>query len=465
MEMIHSGLMELGSLKAPQATRELADLRSSQVPAVYVDFGIIPELVVATNAALHALTSVKMSQDSTLSREAAFAQCVDAINQGRTRKRAPRHIHLLGMAWHYGVRFASAEDVVPSLKAIYDALTPGVSSRSKEKVPQQRAYWERPAELFWLIGTHMRCEPLVIDREDAPMGAVLTEGLTRGVVERLVALMSRLTQPLPMCKLLAISALSVRRTLTVETTVKLMDHFAHRLDDVLVMLDGELDSDSAQGLIQHHRLLPSLSLKALGDLLAIYSMREKGQDLKDCVVSFSSDLIDANHRHREDREFIEFARLEQQMSQMDEEEPEPDPPPAPKPPPARKAKATPPVLPPFDHRQLKIGAYVTGRVNLAAVQVWLVFGVLQPEQSVSNTFTGSWVSDADFKRLCQPHFRRLRISERDRDRAWQFLTMGRVLERNKPRKRVRFNRELSGNPRTEPIVAAVKELASQIDRP
>ena len=465
MGMIHSGLMELGSLKAPSATRELADLRPSLPAATYVDFGIIPELAVDTHDALHALTSIQMAADRTLSREEAFVQCVVLINQGRSRKRSPRHVHLLGIAWHYGVRFASAADVVPSFKAIYDLLTPGISSRSKEKVPQQRAYWERPSELFWLIGMHLQCEPLVISRDDAPIDAALPNGLTREVVERLVALMGELRQTLPMCKLLAISALSARRDVTVETTVKLVTHFADRLDDVFVLLSDDLDADGAQDLVTHSRLLPSLSLTALGDLIAIYSMREKGQTIRSCAVAFAPDLIDANDRHREGRATLEFARLEKEVSQLDEEDSVPQPEPVPVPQRPAATKPAPAVVDPNEptYRDLEIGDYIDGRVSLKAVQIWLFYGVLQPEKTVSDVFTGSWVNEPAFKKRCQVHFRRHRVDDKDRDRAWQFLTMGRVLERKKAGKRLRFNRELRGNPRTEPIVAAVKELAIRVN--
>jgi len=300
---------------------------------------------------------------------------------------------------------------------------------------------------------------------------VLPSGLTIEAFTCALELMVRLRVTLPMCKLLALGGLIAQDKIDTPTVCRLLMTVPDRIDDMIALLiEGSLDTNSARVLLDDPHLLSALSLPAMSDLLAFLPDRADDQSVMAFAQVIGEGLVAANQDHQILRALANLEREEAAAAALEaetalaavepeevlEEEPEQEP--------VHKAPA-PVVLPPFDHTRLKIATYVTGNVNLAAVQIWLVFGVLQPEERVSSMITGSQVRQGGIEELCAPHFKRLSITKKDKDRAWSFLTMGRVLERIRRGRRVRFNRELGGNPRTVPVVQALLELNSQTDRP
>ncbi|NQV88989.1 MAG: hypothetical protein HQ488_01565 [Parcubacteria group bacterium] len=458
--MIHEGLMEHGSLMAPAATEELSDLRAGTPVAQYITFGVMPDLVVPTQRALTELARVEVERgDRVITIAVAFQQVVATLNAASVRKRAARNIHLLGLAYHYGVRFASMEDVPPIFAAIQNLMGPAL--KGLDKVPQRTQYWERCGEMFAYVGKHMQCEPVP---------EVLPSGLTFKAFTQTLELMVRLRCVMPMCKLLTLGALIADGKIDIATLCGLVTAAPERVDDMIALLmDETLGTDGAKALLEDPRILSVLGLPALVDFLAVLSERTDGQT----VIGFARFLGDAlqasNQEHQLTRAVLDLDReeldaeasAEEEVTEEDPVELEEEPPPEPEP----VSAPIKVVLPPFDHSRLDIATYVTGKVSLRAVQVWLVFGVLQPDQRVSTMLTGSQVSQSEMEERCRVQFDRLRIPPKDRERAWSFLTMGQVLQRVKRGGRVRFNRELKGNERMVPIVAAVLDLNTQIDRP
>ena len=463
MEPIHERLMEHGSLRAQTATRPLSDLRQVTPVAEYVLFGVMPELVVSTQGALVELAGVEVSaQERPLRIDIAFQRVVKAMNSAPVRKRAARNIHLLGLAHHYGVRFAGMRDVAPIFAAIHNMMGPAMTGL--DKVPQKTQFWNRCGQMLAHVGEHMSCDPVP---------EVLPSGLTIEAFTYTLELMVRLRVTLPMCKLLALGGLIAQDKIDTPTVCRLLMTAPDRVDDMIALLiEGSLDTNSARVLLGDSRLLSILSLPAMSDLLAFLPDRAQGQEVMAFAQVIGEGLFAANQDHQIFRALADLEREEaaeavaalEAEAALDAVEPEevleekPEQEPVPK-------AATPVVLPPFDHTRLNIATYVTGKFRLEAVQVWLVFGVLQPEERVSSMMTGSQVSQVGIEALCAPHFTRLGINTKDKERAWSFLTMGQVLERIKSSRRVRFNRELRGNPRTVPIVQALLELNSQTDRP
>ncbi len=249
--------------------------------------------------------------------------------------------------------------------------------------------------------------------------------------------------------------------LSVEEAAKLLHAHPGRADDIFALLQKDaLTPSVVEVLIEEPRLMSSLSLPAL-EMVLHFHQEEPARCVRTIAKELSDGLREMNAQHARGPQLEPVPTLEP------EEEPVVEAPglevvPLPEPEPEPEALE----VPVFDHTQLKIQGYLTNQLITGAVQVWLVFGVLQPEESVSSMLTGSLINQKELEKRCAPHFARLGINSRLRDAAWSLLTSTRIFERTKGRTpKVRFNRELNGGSKATPIVRALLDLNTKIDRP
>ncbi len=457
MQLIHHEMLESWPPQSGPSSRDIKDLRERVLASEYVRFGVYPGLVVDTRQALMDLATHERSDD--VSATEAFARVVSVVGKSAKVKRAMRHLQLLGLAHRYGVRFASAAEVPKVLDAIAVGLCPLVKGADKELARDR--LWNKTGDLLAMIGAHQRCDPLCgVSALEIDMDPVLDGGLTGDVVQTLLILMSALRQPIPLCKLLALSALAHRVDLNPLALAKLIELVPGRVDDIIQLLNAQmLDNDSCEAFAVDPRVLQALSQPAVALFTIGLLGRTKGQTILDVAHAHGSALVEANADHRLFRELVD----EQRLVHLVKSEPKPEVP-APEPKSEPISESAPVAVRHFDHTRLVIDEYVPSKVRLVAVQVWLVFGVLQPDVSVSTMFNSSWRKKNDVIRMCTPHFKRLNVSASAQSRAWQFLADNMLFAGQKRNRTVRFTRE--GRRATAVgIIQAMDALNAQIDRP
>lgn len=247
--------------------------------------------------------------------------------------------------------------------------------------------------------------------------------------------------------------------LSVEEAAKLLHAHPGRADDIFALLQKDaLTPSVVEVLIEEPRLMSSLSLPAL-EMVLHFHQEEPARCVRTIAKELSDGLREMNAQHARGPQLEPVPTLEPEEESV-VEEPGLEVAPLPEPEPEVLEVLM------FDHTQLRIKGHLTNQLITEAVQIWLVFGVLQPEVSVSSMFTGSLTNQKELEKRCAPHFERLEINSRLRIAAWNLLTSTRIFERTKGKTpKVRFNRELNGGSKATPIVRALLELNTQIDRP
>ncbi len=456
MECIHQDLLRNGRLADVQRPHPVASITFATPADKLPRHGVNARFAQATFNALHALALRECGEDQSV--PTAFMELVQRIdNQRKVRgSRSVELIHFLGLSAHYGIRFASLDDLIEVVSVLHDLIAPNISHHKKPQ--QRRDYWLLCGNFFAVLGEHVT-DKLVADE--------LEEGVRSGMFVNTSLLVARIRPTLPGNKLLALGVYSHLREIDPHKLATLINLHPERVDDLVeLMRHGLLDQVVLGELLAEPDLFAALCLRAVDELV---SLRDEGTSLLDTARLLASDLRDTNMAVE-----LELAQADMDDGKEDEEEsfeaeveeePEAEEP----------AVEEDPEPPPYDHTKLDITEAVGTRKGsaLEAMQILLVHGVIQPDLTVSPMMNGSKVPREDVDELCRPHLDRAGISDQQYEQAIGFLTTVKVLGtevkggRKRGNKKLRsrriwFNKTVNGIPRGQMIASAVLALNATV---
>ena len=441
MQLIHQRLLRNGRLADVQRPQEVAGLQFAHPPTTYPRFGVNAHLAQATYNSMHAMAKRTCREDESV--PTAFMRIVQELNQKRrVRTRSVDLIHFLGLAAHYGVEFESVEELREAVSGLHQLVAPSIRDRSKAQ--QRRDYWLHCGNLLALLGPHMRA-PEVCE--------VIPGGLACGMIMSAAFLLATVERRLAGNKLLMLGVHSHLQGVNALGLARLINQHPDRVDDLIELMRRELlDQRAVDAFVAKPALFAALCMQAIDELI---SLADAGDNLLELARTLCTDLKDTNTLVALEIAIDEEPELVAEVSK--EPEPKPDLPPV------------------FDHTKLDIAEPVGSRTGLVveAMQILLVHGVIQPDQSASTMINGSQVSRDEIEKLCRPHMERARIDWSYFEQGLTFLTTIRVLStttsggrkrgaRHQRSRRMQFNRIVGGNPRGKEIANRVLALNTEV---
>jgi hypothetical protein len=417
MKIIHEGMLaESGTRKH----RELTIIQFASSAGTFLQVGVHERLTKAAHEAVHDLASRRAVQMK-LSHTVAFAQLMSELARaGRPRKKSERFVHFIALAWAYGVRFASLKDATESVNHAHLVLAPAI--RTHNSHVQRVEFWDYTGRLMAVVGHHA---------QDPTFVAQCPDGLTADLFIALVDLITKTRGQLRLGSTLCLLAQAQVTQMDLVALTQLLVLAPARSEELLGLIHaGELTDEGVSDLLEEPELYLALSAPALEQIL---SFQEPEDDFRELGLELAEDLRRMNAQ-----------ALAQRVGPAMEEEDGP--------------------LPDhFDHKSLDVAEFVGGRYSLEAIQLVLVFGILQPDRKNSSALGGSLISRNDLLALIEPHRERQQIHESSVEKAFGFLSTIGVLGSSK-RGCVRFNRHISSNPRGKGIAGAIMALNAQIER-
>lgn len=369
-----------------------------------------PLVIAALASALNELIRNIRAKDNVSPTEAAHTVLLHLARASWTQ---PSHVpfdHLLWLAVAHvnGIRFRHVEDVTATMEGLFTRLSAAATIQQK---PSDMLI--AGCQLFHQLGSQVA---------DGPVKDVLSKDLVAEVLLEAVDLLGSLRTHIAPHKCLQIAVLRKRHRLELRQVRHLFDHVRpHRMGNVLELL--------ARG---------SITPNNIGDLIDAVEFVDElpFDDLRELLVGPPAGIKTPTA--------TVVARTATVTS-------------------SPKLLATIPGL----HKQLKVIDLLGDRANVEAVQIILVYGVLQPHRSSSAFLAGARVEKEELLEIIQPHVQAAGFNKRQIDAALQQIcsvgTMG--TSGDHKNKRVRFLREPgNGSPIGKELARRVCEFHDQLIR-